>query len=113
MGTPAEPRVLTETERSALQEVGNIVASSFLSELGDVLGRRLVPTAPEIQLDDIPRLVRDVIAGARAFGSDVLVVQGLLEDPERHIEGRVFVVPDLTTLEPTVHGASGERRIFS
>jgi chemotaxis protein CheC len=113
LGTPAEPRVLTETERSALQEVGNIVASSFLSELGDVLGRRFVPTAPEIQLDDIPRLVRDVIAGERAFGSEVLVVQGLLEDPDRHIEARVFVMPDLTALEPTAHGASGERRMLS
>ncbi|MCK7480004.1 MAG: chemotaxis protein CheC [Candidatus Moduliflexus flocculans] len=31
---------LTATERSAIQEVGNIVASSFLSELGDQVGRR-------------------------------------------------------------------------
>lgn len=111
MGTPAESRDLSETERSAVQEVGNIVASSFLSELGDLLDRRFLPSVPAIHLDNIPRLVRDVVASARALGSEVLVVHAILEDRERGIQGRVFVVPDVSTFEPTVRGASGERGV--
>jgi len=107
MGIPAEPRDLTETERSAIQEVGNIVASSFLSELGDRLGRRFLPSAPEIHLDNVPRVVRGVLACVRDLGSDVLVVQAVLEDRERHIEGRIFVVPAVSALEPVSRDAAG------
>jgi len=111
MGAPAEPRELTATERSAVQEVGNIVASSFLNELGDLLGRRFVPSVPEIHLDNIPRLVRDVLASVHALGLEVLVVYALLEEPARGIEGRVFVVPEVSALEPVAHGAAGERGV--
>lgn len=111
MGIPAEPRDLTETERSAIQEVGNIVASSFLSELGDRLGRRYLPSVPEIYLDNVPRLVRGVLASARDLGSEVLVVHALVEDRERHIQGRVFVVPATGALEPAGRGALGEQGV--
>ena len=107
MGIPAEPRDLTETERSAIQEVGNIVASSFLSELGDRLGRRLLPSAPEIQLDNVPRVVRGVLASVRDLGSDVLVVQAVLEDREGRIQGRIFVVPAFSAFEPVSRDAAG------
>ena len=111
MGIPAEPRELTEIERSAIQEVGNIVASSFLSELGDLLGRRFLPSAPEIHLDNVPRLVRGVLASVRDLGSEVLVVHALLEDREGHIQGRVFVVPAVSALEPLSRAASGEQGV--
>jgi len=107
MGIPAEPRDLTETERSAIQEVGNIVASSFLSELGDRLGRRFLPSAPEIQLDNIPRVVRGVLESVRDLGADVLVVQAVLEDRESRIQGRIFVVPAVSALEPVSRDATG------
>lgn len=111
MGIPAEPRDLAETERSAIQEVGNIVASSFLSELGDLLGRRFLPSVPEIHLDNVPGLVRGVLASVRDLGLEVLVVHALLEDRERHIQGRVFVVPAVSALEPASRGASGEQGV--
>jgi len=107
MGIPAEPRDLTEIERSAIQEVGNIVASSFLSELGDLLGRRFLPSAPEIHLDNVPQLVCDVLASVRALGSEALVVHAVLEDREGHIQGRLFVVPKVSALEPVTHDAVG------
>ena len=107
MGIPAEPRNLTEIERSAIQEVGNVVASSFLSELGDRLGRRFLPSAPEIHLDDVPRVVRGVLASVRDLGSDVLVLHAVLQDRERHIEGRIFVVPAVSALESVSRNAAG------
>jgi chemotaxis protein CheC len=111
MGTPAEPRDLTGTERSAVQEVGNIVASSFLSELGDLLDRRLLPSVPAIHLDNIPRLVRDVLASAHIPGAEALVVHAILQGRERAIQGQVFVVADVSIFESTVRGAPGERGV--
>ena len=106
MGTPAGPRDLTATERSAIQEVGNIVASSFLSELGDRLGRRFLPSAPECYLTGVPEAVRGVLASVRDLGSDVWVVQSVLEDGEGHIQGRILIVPDVGAWEPVGRGAA-------
>jgi chemotaxis protein CheC len=100
-------RPLTEMEQSAIQEVGNIMASSFLSGLGDLLGRRLLHSVPEIYLENIPQLVRDVHASIHAFGSKALVVHGLLEDAEERVQGRFFVVSEVATLEPIVHSPVG------
>ncbi|RPI08501.1 MAG: hypothetical protein EHM71_08250 [Zetaproteobacteria bacterium] len=109
MGTPTEPRALTEMERSAVQEVGNVVASSFVSELGDLLGRRLLPSAPEIRMDNFPRLVREMIASTHALGPEVVIVEGRFDEPARHIEGRLFVALEARGLEPVAYGAAGER----
>lgn len=106
MGTPAEPRDLTATERSAIQEVGNIVASSFLGELGDRMGRRFLPSAPECFLTGVPEAVRGALASVRGHGSDVLVVHAALEDGDGHIQGRIFVMPDVGAWEPVGRGAA-------
>ena len=106
MGTPAEPRELTATERSAIQEVGNIVASSFLSELGDRVGRRFLPSAPECYLSGVPEAVRDALASVHRLGPDVLVVQAALEDGEGRIQGRIFIMSDVGAWAPVGRGAA-------
>lgn len=111
MGTPPAPRTLTEMERSAVQEVGNILASSFLSELGDLVDRRFFPSPPEIRLEDIPQMVREVLASVQTFGAEVLALQGSLEDRERHVEGRVVVLSEVSALEAVARGAPAEQEI--
>lgn len=111
MGTPANPRDLTEMERSAVREVGNLLASSFLSELGDLVGRRLMPSTPEFHFEQIPRVVRETLASLCALGAEVLVIQARLEDPEGGIHGRFFVMPEVGTLEPIAPVAAGERGV--
>lgn len=107
MGVPTEPRNLTETERSAIQEVGNVVASSFLSELGDQLDRRFLPSAPEIYLENVPQVVRGTLACVNDLGSDVMVVQAVLESGEGYIQGQIFIMPGIGAWEPTSRGAAG------
>lgn len=106
MGTPVAPRDLTAAERSAIQEVGNIVASSFLSELGDRVGRRFLPSAPDCFLDGAAEAVRGVCASLRDLGPDVLVVQAALEDAEGHAQGRIFLMPNIGAWEPAGPGAA-------
>jgi chemotaxis protein CheC len=107
LGTPEEPRPLSEQERSAVQEVGNILVSSFLSGMGDLLGKRLIPTPPQIAFDYIPRLMQQVVAELRSQGPEVLVVQALFQDPEREIEGRFVILSEVAALERMVQPASG------
>ena len=72
---------LSETERSAVQEVGNILASAFLSGLADLLGKRLMPSPPQLHVDNFPGLIQQVMADLEGEGSEVLVVEALFEDP--------------------------------
>jgi chemotaxis protein CheC len=107
LGMPTEAEPLTEMEKSAIQEIGNIMASSFLSGLGDLLGRRLFHSVPTVHLENISQLIRDVHTSLHALGAKVLVVQGLLEDVEQRVQGRFFVASEVTALEPIVHGPLG------
>jgi chemotaxis protein CheC len=112
LGTHEGPRSLSGEERSAVQEVGNILASSFLSGLGDLLGKPLMPSPPEIHLDDLKGLMGQVAADLEGHASEILVVQALFEDPEQLIEGRFFVLPEMESLEamllPTEAGERSE-----
>jgi chemotaxis protein CheC len=96
---------LSVEEQSAIQEVGNVLASSFLSELGDLLGKRLLHSPPELHLADIPQLIQQAVDKVKDQGSEVLVVQGLFEDPEQEITGRFFVVPEMASLQRMVREA--------
>ena len=104
---PEGERPLSAQEQSAIQEVGNVLASSFLSELGDLLGRRLLHSPPELHLQDIPQLMQQAVEKVKAQGAEVLVVQGLFEDPEQEITGRFFVVPEMASLQTMIHEAGG------
>ncbi|HSB73548.1 MAG TPA: chemotaxis protein CheC [Candidatus Methylomirabilis sp.] len=93
-----DARPLSVEERSAIQEVGNILASSFLNEMGDLLGKRLLPSPPEFHIEDIPQLIQQVVETVKEQGSEVLVVHGLFEDPDQEFTGRFFVLPEMASL---------------
>jgi chemotaxis protein CheC len=110
LGAHERPRSLSEEERSAVQEVGNILASSFLSGLGDLLGKRLMPSPPEIHLDDLKVMMGQVAADLTEHASEILVVQALFQDPEQLIEGRFFVLPEMASLEALLRPAEAAGR---
>ncbi len=111
LGTQEEPRTLSDREQSAVQEVGSILASAFLSGLADLLGKRLLPSPPEMHLDDLEALLQQVTEDLTEQESEVLVVQALFEDPEQRIEGQFFVLPEMGSLEAMLHPADARRRL--
>ena len=111
LGTQEEPRSLSDREQSAVEEVGGILASAFLSGLADLLGKRLLPSPPEMHLDDFEALLQQVTEDLAEHESEVLVVQALFEDPEQRIEGQFFVLPEMGSLEAMLHPADARRRL--
>lgn len=99
---------LSEMERSAVQEVGNILASGFLSGLADLLGKSLMPSPPELHMDDVQGLIQQVMADLEGGGSEVLVVEALLEEPGQRIEGRFYVLPEAASLNALLQDAAGD-----
>ncbi len=94
-GHPAEGGGFTDVERSAICEIGNVLASSFLTELGDGTGRRLMPSTPRLLLEDLERVMADTRAALAQQGPEVVVIQGLFEDPEHEIEGHFYILPEV------------------
>ncbi|MFB3817194.1 MAG: chemotaxis protein CheC [Candidatus Methylomirabilales bacterium] len=95
LGRSAAVEAFTEMERSAIREIGNVLASSFLSELGDLTQRRFLPSPPRILLDDLQPVMAETVVSLARLGPQVAVVQGLFEDPVQQIQGQFFILPEM------------------
>ncbi len=62
-----------EMGRSALREVGNILASSYLNAVVEMTGMALAPQPPTIEVDLLGSLMSRSLAGARADDPTVLM----------------------------------------
>jgi chemotaxis protein CheC len=107
VGRRFEPKVFSELERSALQEMGNILASSFMSELGDLVNRRFFHEVPQVALDRIPGVVQDVARWIRTLGETALVVQARIEDPAGQLRGDLFIIPEPAVFAPSLLDMGG------
>ena len=76
LGRRAENAALAE---SALREVGNIVASHALSAIGELLGARILPSPPRVELQDAPSAFAR-LAAERAPGGAALRIEVELSD---------------------------------
>jgi chemotaxis protein CheC len=66
-------RLDDEMGRSALREVGNILASSYLNAVVEMTGMTLEPQPPTIEVDLLGSLVQRSLEGARAEDPTVLM----------------------------------------
>lgn len=93
----AEPDEFSEMEISALQEIGNILAGSYLSSLADFTQKELSPTPPAIAVDMAGAILS---IGLIQLGSDfALLVDTEFVQGARNIEGHFFMLPDPGSVE--------------
>ena len=94
MGMPHEKGApFTEMELSALQEIGNIIAGSYLSALGNMTRLRIQPSVPYISVDMAAAIlsVPAVIFGQ--YGENALLIETRFGD-DVMIEGYFILMPD-------------------
>lgn len=84
---------LAEGDRSAIQEVGNILASSYLTALGDRLGLILLPSPPELFLDRAASAMEAFLRGM-VLPEKILLVEACFEVDRVGVQGRFFLVAD-------------------
>ncbi len=113
LGVPMKPRPLSEEEESAVQVVGNILASSFLSELGDGVKRRLMHSIPRLQLGGVPELTGSMRQGVMDDGMEVLLVQARLTAPECAVEAGLFVLPEVRSLKAVLEGPGAAEEVMA
>ena len=69
----------TEVGDSALREIGNILATSYLSGLGAMTGMELEPSPPQLHTDMLAAIVSSLLVGAAGADDLALVLDSELD----------------------------------
>lgn len=85
--------LLSETAASALKEIGNILASAYLSAMGQLLKLTMIPSVPSVAFDMAGAIVDYTLTELGAEGDLTLLLETeFMGQPS--IQGHFFVLPD-------------------
>lgn len=102
LGRAEKSLVMNEMNVSALKEVGNILASAYLSALGNLLHKTLIPSVPLLAYDMAGAVVDYVLIELSQSGDLALMVETDFtgdSGQESGIRGHFFLLPDPATLD--------------
>lgn len=92
METPGEE--FTDMERSALQEVGNIITGSYLNALASLTNMMIYPTVPDLNIDMAAALLSVPAIQFGALGDKILLIQTEFFG-DMAIDGYFILIPDM------------------
>lgn len=87
-----------EQESSILREIGNILASAYLSAMGDRCSLVLIPSVPTLFFDRAPAVVGHLAGDLCEDADEALLITTRFSDPAGEATGRLFLVPDAPSL---------------
>ncbi|MDI9458668.1 MAG: chemotaxis protein CheC [Bacillota bacterium] len=91
--TGIEQPELDELGRSALQELGNIMVTSYLNALSTMTNLLMVPSVPGLAIDMAGAVWESVLAGAQVT-DEVTVIRTRFSADGEDIEGHILFLPD-------------------
>jgi chemotaxis protein CheC len=90
----SESSIMTDLERSALKEVGVILANAYLGALGSFVGLGLVPTIPELIVDMAGAIIDYILIELSCKSEFALLVESEFQVPTASITGHFFLIPN-------------------
>lgn len=84
--------------RSALDETGNIVASSFVSGLGRLTRRRIMPSVPSSGVAEATAVVGQVLKDLGPHADESIVCHTDLQTRGTRIHGQLLLLPERRSL---------------
>jgi chemotaxis protein CheC len=84
---------LSELERSALGEMGNVMGTFFLNAVADRTGCELRPTPPVVAMDMTGAILDAPLAEILMEADDLVMVDALFGTHDRKISGTFIVMP--------------------
>ncbi|WP_046215381.1 chemotaxis protein CheC [Paenibacillus wulumuqiensis] len=90
----SEEEFFTEMEQSALAEIGNILAGSYLSSLADFTGLSMSPTVPGLAMDMAGAILNYGLLQFGQMGDDALLIDTTFLEGTEVVEGQFFLIPD-------------------
>jgi len=99
--------VITELERSALKEIGIILANAYLQGLIAFVGWGLVPTVPEIVEDMATALIDYILIELSNISKYALLIKSEFREKMTKITGHFFFIPNSKGLEILLKAIKG------
>jgi chemotaxis protein CheC len=90
---------LTEMDQSALMEIGNILAGSYLNALSYYTKLTLLPSIPAMAVDMAGAILNVVIVQLGQMGDHALVIETQFLSEDDGINGHFFLIPDSGSLQ--------------
>lgn len=84
----------TEMEFSALSEIGNILAGSYLSSLADFTQLSMGPTVPSVAIDMAGAVLSYGLMLYGEMGDSALLIDTKFLEGHEEVEGFFFLIPD-------------------
>lgn len=90
---------------SALHELGNIMAGSYLTALADLTNLQMYPSVPELTLDMFGAVISEGLIELSQVGDQVIVIDNSIFDEEnnRKVKAHLFLLPDYDSFEKLFH----------
>ncbi|MFD0698362.1 chemotaxis protein CheC [Paenibacillus sp. GCM10027628] len=84
----------SELELSALNEIGNILAGSYLTSLADFTQLNLQPTVPSLAIDMAGAILSYGLLQFGQMGDQALLIDTKFLEGENEVQGHFFLIPD-------------------
>lgn len=92
--TVSEEGEFTELELSALNEIGNILAGSYLTSLADFTQLHLLPTVPSLAIDMAGAILSFGLLQFGEMGDHALLIDTKFLEGNHEVQGHFFLIPD-------------------
>lgn len=90
----ADHEEYSELELSALNEIGNILAGSYLSSLADFTNLNMQPTVPALAIDMAGAILSYGLLQFGQMGDQALLIDTKFLEGENEVQGHFFLIPD-------------------
>jgi chemotaxis protein CheC len=90
---------LSPLERSAILEMGNILAATYLNAISQLLQISLIPSVPSLAVDMVGAVLEAPIIEISRVADSALVLQTEFADAQSHFKGYFFLLPDPQSLD--------------
>lgn len=99
MGMPFSPDApFGDMEKSALNEIGNIITGSYLSSLSSLTNLTILATVPDLSIDMAAAILSVPAIEFGAVGDKILLIQTAFSD-DVELNGYFILVPDLKSYD--------------
>ena len=89
----------SEIEISALKEIGNILAGSYLSALTSLTGLRILPSVPDMAIDMAGAILSVPAIQFGKLGDTVLYIETEFNEDDKKVVGSFFLIPDIESYD--------------
>ncbi|OGX68578.1 MAG: CheY-P-specific phosphatase CheC [Paenibacillus sp. RIFOXYA1_FULL_44_5] len=89
-----DANVYTEMELSALNEIGNILAGSYLTSLADFTSLNLTPSVPSLAIDMAGAVISYGLIQFGQMGDQALLIDTVFMEGQDAVEGHFLLIPD-------------------